>query len=136
MLISGYSYPQIVSRLLYIQTYLYPNIGARIAVGHVDVKQIGLRGPSEALEQFSRSMAGAKRLGTGHGDAGDVIQAGHFVTRKPQPGRGAIAGCTVIHGVLQPAAHCGGYLRLQTRRGTRVAGDTALSTEFSPTALQ
>ena len=81
-------------------------------------------------------MAGAKRLGTGHGDAGDVIQGGHLVTRKPQPGRGAIAGCTVIHGLIQPAADGARYFRLQTRGGKFIAADEEVLTEFSAIGLK
>src|SRR5579864_1353540 len=49
---------------IHILNSLDPNVGARFAVGYVDVKQIGLRNAGEALEQFSRAVIGAKRLGT------------------------------------------------------------------------
>src|ERR1700730_4593340 len=80
----------------FISTRLYPNIGARCSVGYVDVEQIGLRGESEALEQFLRAMHGAKRLGARQGDARDVVQAGHFLARHPGPGGAARAAFTSI----------------------------------------
>src|ERR1700730_12681417 len=80
----------------FISTRLDPKIGARFAVGYVDVEQIGLRGESEALQQFLSAVHRAKRLRVRQGDARDVVQAGHFLTRNPQPGGAASAAFTLV----------------------------------------
>src|SRR5260370_40129231 len=78
----------------------YPKVGARLAVGQVDVKKICFGGASETLEQLLRAMAGTKRLGSRHGNAADVVQAGYLLARKPEPGPGAIAAFARAHLLL------------------------------------
>src|SRR5438309_2178680 len=75
-------------------------------------------------------MTRTERFGTSHGDAPDFIKAGNFVTRKPEPGCGAITLFTWAHPLFQPAADRGGYFGLQAGSGKFIAANEEILTEF------
>ena len=100
-------------------------IGARFAVGHVDVEEIGLGGAGEALEQLLRAVDGAKsvwaramamratssRLGTSSREIQSQVAARSQDSHHP------------THGLLEASADGGGDFRLQTGGGKFARAD-------------
>jgi hypothetical protein len=99
-----------------------PDVCPGLAVGQVDVQQVGLGNRFERSAKPARAVAGAEMQGRSRGDGADLVEAGNFGVRKPEPLRGVAAiltgagstGETALDGGSDVGEKAGG---VEIRRG-------------------
>src|SRR4051812_1147353 len=79
---------------------LNPKVRSRVAVRHVDIKQIGIAYLGKHFGQFLRAMLCAKCLPPAHSDTVCLVKIGDLLAREPQPASGAGASFTVAKRLL------------------------------------